>query len=221
MCNISCIIFGARNLTREEVEGKRVIEVGSYDVNGSLRPIIELLKPAEYIGVDIRKGPGVDIICNAENLVERFGKETFDIVISTELLEHIRNWKKAISNIKNVCKPGGIILITTRSYGFPYHPCPYDFWRYELEDMKYIFSDCEILALEKDPQEPGVFIKVRKPNKFIEKDLSDYELYSIISNKRVKEITDEDFRSLHFIQLTLKEKLKQIGKYILHKTKFL
>ena len=102
MCTPSCLDWGKRNLTEEEVRGKRVIEVGSYDVNGSLRSIVESLGSAEYIGADIRNGPGVDVMCPAENLAERFGKGSFDIVISTCTLEHIRDWKLAISNIKNV-----------------------------------------------------------------------------------------------------------------------
>lgn len=221
MCHISCIVFGAKNLTKEEIKGKRVIEIGSYDVNGSLRPIIESWEPAEYIGVDIEKGPGVDIVCNAEDVVEKFGKESFDVVISTEVLEHVRDWRKVISNIKNICKPNGLILITTRSYGFGYHAHPYDFWRYELEDMKNIFSDCEILVLEKDSQAPGVFVKVKKPNKFIEKELLNYKLYSVVVNKRVREITDKDFRNLYFMCLILKEKLKdfifKVGKFVFSK----
>lgn len=96
MCNEMCIIFGATNLTKEEVEGKKIIEVGSYDMNASLRPIIESWTPAEYVGVDIKKGPGVDIVCGAEDIIERFGKESFDIVISTELLEHVKDWRKVI-----------------------------------------------------------------------------------------------------------------------------
>ena len=207
MCHVSCIVFGVKNLTKEEVKGKRILEVGSYDLNGSLRPIIELWGPAEYIGIDIEKGPGVDVICDAENLVEKFGKESFDVVISTELVEHVRDWRKVISNIKNICKPGGIILITTRSYGFGYHAYPYDFWRYELEDMKNIFSDCELLVLEKDFQKPGVFVKVKKLNKFVEKDLENHKLYSVIVNKREREITDKDFQNF-YSRLVLKEKFK-------------
>jgi len=208
MCNVSCIVFGAKNLSKEEVKGKKVLEVGSCDVNGSLRPIIESWGCSEYVGVDIEKGPGVDIICSAEDIVKRFGKESFDIVISTELLEHVRDWRRAIANIKNVCRLDGTILITTRSYGFRYHAYPFDFWRYEVEDMEEIFSDCKILALEKDPLKPGVFIKVRKPNNFVMNDLSEYKLYSIITNKRMAEITDKEFRCSHFMRISLKERRK-------------
>jgi len=193
MCNAYCILFGAINLNPEEVRGKRAIDIGSYDTNGSLRPLVESYYPAEYIGVDIAEGPGVDMICKAEDILDRFGKESFDIVISTELLEHIWDWRKVVRNIKNICKEGGIILITTRSYGHPYHGHPHDFWRYELEDMKHIFSDCLIEKLEKDPAK-GVFIKAEKTHDFVEKDLADYKLYSILLNKRAKEIAEKDIK---------------------------
>lgn len=218
MCHVSCIVFGVKNLTKEEIDGKKVIEIGSYDVNGSIRPIIESWKPAKYIGVDIKEGPGVDVVCDAEKILEKFGKESFDVVISTELLEHVKEWRKVISNIKNICKPNGIILITTRSRGFIYHAYPYDFWRYELEDMKNIFSDNKILVMEKDYQAPGIFLKIKKSNKFIENDLSAYKLYNIVVNKRTKEIIDKDFQNLYFMHLIFKVKLKsfisRIGRMI-------
>jgi len=93
------------NLKKEEIEGKKIIEVGSYNENGSFQDFIKNWNPDKFIGVDIKKGLGVDVICRAENIIKKFGKESFDIVISTELLEHVRNWRKVISNIKNICKP--------------------------------------------------------------------------------------------------------------------
>lgn len=208
MCHPSCIVFGAVNLKESDIIGKRVIEIGSYDVNGSIRSIIKSLKPSEYVGVDLLEGPGVDLVCRAEELLDCFSRDSFDVVISTEMIEHVHNWRKVISNIKNICKPGGIILLTTRSYGFPYHPSPTDFWRFELEDMEYIFSDCEIIVLEKDNEFPGVFIKLRKPSNFKEKDLSGYKLYSIITNEKETEITEHDFKNWHYRKMEFKEHLK-------------
>lgn len=212
MCNAYCILFGAINLKPEEVKGKRVIEVGSCDVNGSLRSLVESYYPAECIGVDIAEGPGVDMICKAEDILDRFGKESFDIVISTELIEHIWDWRKVVHNIKNICKAGGIILITTASYGHPYHGHPYDFWRYELEDMKHIFSDCLIEKLEKGPT-TGIFIKAEKTHDFVEKDLADHKLYSILLNKRVKEIAEKDIKK-YSRRLVLWQKTRNILYWI-------
>jgi len=208
VCNVDCIRWGARNLSEEEVRGKRVIEVGSYDVNGSLRYVVELLKPTEYVGVDIVEGPGVDIVCSVENLAQEFGRESFDIVLSTCTLEHIRDWKKAVSNIKNVCKPNGIILIIVPS-DWPFHVYPYDFWRYEREDIRNIFSDCDILLLDEDPHTPSlVYGKIKKPHHFTEKNLSAYQLHSVILNRRTREIHEDDFENLYFRRLVLKNRIK-------------
>jgi SAM-dependent methyltransferase len=210
VCHKSCIIFAARNLTSEEVRGRDVIEVGSRDVNGSLRSIIESWGADRYMGVDIEKGVGVDVVCKAEDLVDKFGEDSFDLVISTEALEHIRNWQGAISNIKRVCKKGGIVLLTTRSEGYGYHGYPSDFWRFSMGDMKQIFSDFEMLTLEKDPEAPGVFVKVRKPEKFAEANLSSFGLYSILQKKRVVSIDNDFGESLGYGIVMVREKAKNI-----------
>lgn len=191
MCHESCFSFVARNLSSDEVKGKKVIEIGSYYVNGSVRPYVEWLKPAQYIGVDIAEGPCVDEVCDSAQIVERFGEKSFDIVISTEMLEHVKDWRLIVNNLKRICKPGGIILITTRSRGFVYHPFPYDLWRYEAEDMSEIFSDLNITALEKDTQAPGIFMKALKPADYKENNLSEYKLFSMIANSRIKNIKIE------------------------------
>jgi len=190
MCNKTCIEFGRANLQEEDVRGKSVIEVGSFDLNGSLRPIAEAFHPSSYIGVDLQIGPGVDEICDAHDLHDRFGSGSFDLLISTELLEHVRDWRKVISNFKNILKPNGVLLITTRSKGFCYHDYPFDFWRYEISDMQVLFSDLIIEVAEKDPSEPGVFIKARKPNTFTENETTNYQLYSIIKGKHATTITE-------------------------------
>ena len=190
MCNKACIEFGQAYLKEKDVQGKKVIEIGSYDINGSLRSIVESMNPQSYLGVDIVKGPGVDEICTVEDLIDHFGKECFDLVISTELLEHVLNWRKAISTMKNLLRPNGVLLITTRSIGFGYHGWPFDFWRYEVNDLRILLSDLLIETVEPDPLRPGVFIKARKPESFIEHDLTSYKLYSILKSKRCENIND-------------------------------
>ncbi len=190
MCHESCLRFGQENLTEAEIRGKRVIEIGSSDVNGSLRAFIESMGPAAYVGVDIAEGPGVDMVCTAEEVRDRFGDASFDVVVSTEVLEHVRDWRKVVSNIKNICRPNGVILLTTRSRGFPYHGYPYDFWRYERLDMAGMFADCTILTIERDTSMPGIFIKATKGEHFREKGLAGIKLYSMISGRRTREIDD-------------------------------
>jgi len=198
MCNAYCILFAALNLRKEEIHNKKVIEVGSMDVNGSVRPLLESYGPKQYVGVDIVRGPSVDVVCNAEGLLDVFPSNSFDVVISTEMLEHVRNWQKVISNLKALVTPGGLTFISTRSRGFPYHGYPHDFWRYEIQDIQNIFSDCLVDKIEKDPQ-LGVFAKLRKPSNFQENDLSAYELYSIILDKRIAQLDLTDLK--RFLQI--------------------
>jgi len=133
-----------------------VLEVGSYNVNGSLRDwILGNLCVATYIGVDIQPQQGyVDVVVDASLLP--FKDESFDVVISTEVLEHVENWRAVVSELKRVLKRGGLLVITTRSPGFPLHSYPYDFWRFTVDDFKVVFSDMRILKLVEDPQAPGV-----------------------------------------------------------------
>ena len=167
-----------------------MLEVGALDVNGSVRPLVYALHPKSYVGVDLQAGPGVDEICDAAELVARFGANSFDLLISTELLEHVRDWRKVIGEFKQILKPGGRLLVTTRSRGFPYHPFPDDFWRYEPSDFQVIFSDFECEVIESDPSAPGLFLKVRKPKDFVMHTLESHALFSIITGGPALAVTD-------------------------------
>lgn len=188
MCNPACLAYGRAHLSEADVRGRRVIEVGSRNVNGSLRGYVTGLGPASYLGVDIEAGPGVDEVCDADDLPARFGEQRFDVVICTEVLEHVRNWRLVISNLKRLLAPGGVLLITTRSYGFKYHAFPYDFWRYEVDDMRTIFSDMTVDDVDTDPGVPGVFVRVRRPEPFVDNDLADIELYSMVRRRRCRDL---------------------------------
>lgn len=179
MCTKICLAFGVNNLLRSDIENKDVLEIGSYNVNGSIKGHIMSLKPKTYIGTDMREGPNVDLVCDVDDVLSKFGKGSFDLIVSMDAFEHIEHWKKAVSNLKNVCKPNGKILITTVSKGYGKHDYPYDYWRYETKDMEYIFSDCNIEKIEQISDKFTIAISVRKPLDFKENDLSSYELYRI------------------------------------------
>ena len=65
MCNTSIWKFAKRTIegVPSLVKGIRVIELGSRNVNGSVRPLLqEKLKPEFYVGVDAMPGPDVDVV---------------------------------------------------------------------------------------------------------------------------------------------------------------
>jgi SAM-dependent methyltransferase len=179
----SCFDFVRKVLKEEEVRGRRILDVGSRNINGTVRPIFEGLGCVEYIGIDKEAGDGVDCIMDASDIVSNFGKESFDVIVSTEMMEHAKDWRKAIYNIKEACKNGGVIILTCRSSGFPYHGYPEDYWRFEGDDFKKIFADCIITNTERDTMAPGIFLKAYKP-------LTDYKPLdlSVINVKEVVKV---------------------------------
>lgn len=140
------------------VRGARILEVGSYDVNGSPRELFTAA--SEYIGIDMREGPGVDEVADVHDLPPLiFMGGAFDIVICCEMLEHDSAFWTSITEMRDVLKPGGYLILTARGIGFPLHDHPSDYWRFTLEAMKLLFAmaDCEVILLKDDePRTPGV-----------------------------------------------------------------
>ncbi len=184
MCNDAGLRFVHDWLPSDMVNGQRVLDVGSLNVNGSARDIMRAHGCAEYVGVDIRPGHCVTRICNVVDLVATFGPSSFPIVISTEMMEHAEDWPSAIYNLTTVCEPGGIIVLTTRSKGFGLHNFPHDHWRYEVEDMRTIFKDWFVRILA-DPDEPGVFVGGVKAPLSKMPEIPPLALYNINRDERV------------------------------------
>jgi len=198
VCAPSCVEFAKSCLNKMTLSSCSVLEVGSCDVNGSLRRRVEPYS-ASYIGVDIQPGPGVDRLCDAADLEATFGRECFDLILCTEVLEHVAEWRTAVQNIKAVLRPGGTLLLTTRSRGFGYHGYPYDFWRYEPEDIRRIFSDFDVQSVVPDPGQPGIFMHAVKPlTGRSPADMGEICLYSVLHHKRMKAMPADWERTLSF-----------------------
>lgn len=77
----AALAFLAAHLPRTTTS---VLEFGSRNINGSARTITP--PDCYYVGVDIEKGFGVDIVANAATVT--VGGRPFDIVICAEVFEH-------------------------------------------------------------------------------------------------------------------------------------
>jgi len=170
----SVMDFLRQEVKDSEILGKEVLEVGAQDVNGSPREVVSQMRPKKYIGVDFTAGKGVDLVLDVADLVMYFGIDRFPAVISTEMLEHAKDWRTAVSQMKAVLAPGGILVVTTRSPGFAFHGYPHDYWRFTVGDFFRIFGDMVIEILKPDPLpgHPGVLLKARKDPTLPSVDLS-------------------------------------------------
>jgi SAM-dependent methyltransferase len=96
--------------------GSRVLEVGSLDINGSVR---EHFSGGQYIGLDVGPGPGVDVVCQGQDYDAP--NDSFDVVISCEAMEHNPFWRQTFNNMLRLCRPGGLVIMTCASTGRPEH----------------------------------------------------------------------------------------------------
>jgi SAM-dependent methyltransferase len=118
------------NYCEENIENKKILDIGSYDVNGTVKPIFE---KGNYIGIDMEEGPNVDIVSDAHNIP--FEDNYFDIILSTSCFEHDDMFWVTFLEICRITKPGGFIYINAPSAG-DYHGYPGDNWRFYIDSWK-------------------------------------------------------------------------------------
>ena len=93
----------------------RVLDIGSLDINGSTR---EFFDPAYYIGVDLAPGKGVDVVSPGHLYDSGF---QFDVVTTSECLEHDMYWIDTLRNMVRLLRPGGLLIGTCATTGRPEH----------------------------------------------------------------------------------------------------
>lgn len=116
----------------------RVLDVGSYDVNGTFRPLIEA-RGWQYTGLDIAAGPNVDIV-TLDPYHFPIADEAFDLVISGSTMEHVGAIWRWIPELVRVLRRGGYLAITTH-WQEREHRYPVDCWRVLPDGMRYILED--------------------------------------------------------------------------------
>ena len=152
--------FVASHVAEHGFADRQVLEVGSYDVNGSLRDLFG----DHYLGVDMRDGPNVDQVVNAHNLTDVLEPESFDLVVCCEMLEHDPAFWVSMEQMGRMLRPEGHLLLTTRGIHFKLHDQPTDLWRFTMDAGPILLSlaglEGDVIA---DPQQPGIFVSGRKP----------------------------------------------------------
>jgi len=108
-------IQSVKNLHPSLFNDASVLDVGSCDINGNNREFFSLL---EYTGVDVYPGPNVDVVSPIHEWEE---EKTFDVVISTECLEHDMHYSKSLSAMISRLNPGGLFIMTCATTGRAEH----------------------------------------------------------------------------------------------------
>lgn len=95
---------------------KKVLEVGSLDINGSVRSFFE---NCSYHGLDVSFGNGVDIVCEGQKYSAP--DNSYDVVCSAECFEHNPYWLETFKNMIRLCRDGGLVFFTCATDGRPEH----------------------------------------------------------------------------------------------------
>jgi len=119
------IIFENLNLFGDE----KVLEIGC-GRGFYLKTLIEIFPDLKITGIDLKE----EYLSTAKKFINNekiellkadatklpFKNETFDRIIASEILEHIIDDQKAISEIFRVLKPEGLVMITVPNKNYPF-----------------------------------------------------------------------------------------------------
>lgn len=162
----------------------KVLEIGSSIVPGQEHLSVRKYFPeAEYIGVDIQQGNGVDENC--VNFCYKHPQE-YDLILCLDMLEHSEDFAAVIYSAKAALKQGGILLVTS-VFNFPIHEYPNDYWRFTPKSFKLLLGDnCRVYKIGSDLM-PHTVVGIQYPENM-------YLNINTEINKYCEEETEKELR---------------------------
>ncbi len=133
----SLALMGEMLAAGPQGRGLAVLDVGSYDVNGTFRPLVEG-RGGLYTGLDMVPGPNVDVVA-VDPYRFPFEADSFDVVMSGSTMEHVEAIWLWVPELVRVLKPGGYLALHTH-WSFPEHRYPVDCWRVMPDGMRFLFD---------------------------------------------------------------------------------
>jgi SAM-dependent methyltransferase len=117
-----------------------VFEFGAYQVeeapeNCDLRP---LLRGKQYIGCDMRAGPGVDRVLTLHHI--ELPDASVGTVFLMDTLEHVEYPHQALAEIHRILKPDGLVIMSS-VLDFFIHATPNDFWRFTPDGFRSLLKN--------------------------------------------------------------------------------
>jgi SAM-dependent methyltransferase len=96
--------------------------------------------------------PAVHVVADARRLP--FRDQTFDVVVSTEMLEHVLSPEQAVGEMWRVLRHGGKLVLTTR-FLYPIHSQPADYWRFTRYGLEHLFRGWAVELIAPDVTDFG------------------------------------------------------------------
>ncbi len=124
---------------RNFLENKKGLTILDYGCGEERYKAIFRKNSTNYIGVDLNRNK------NAVRHLEKDGSlpvssNSIDIVLSTQVLEHVPDPVLYLRESKRVLKKNGLLFLTTHGF-WMYHPDPTDFWRWTPDGLRKITSE--------------------------------------------------------------------------------
>ena len=134
-------------LALETVRTDAVLSLLDYGCGGS--PYASLFPNAEYKRADYLSSIHLDYVLGADSRVPE-SDAVFDMILSTQVLEHVEQPTVYLSECHRLLKPRGQVVLTTHGT-FPDHGCPYDYQRWTADGLRVAFekSGFRVLAMKK------------------------------------------------------------------------
>ena len=95
--------------------------------------------------LEIEDGENIDYVGSAEDIP--LADESFDLVISQEVLEHVKDPGQAMKEMSRILKPGGKLYLQL-PFMIGFHPCPNDYWRFTHEGIRQLAEDAGLMVVD-------------------------------------------------------------------------
>lgn len=149
----------------ELLNGKRVLDVGSGSWNWTKETFSHMCNITSF---DIVAHENVDVVGDLYHVHESFpGEPAFDVVIATDVFEHVARLHEALQQVACILKPGGLLIAST-PFKKDLHGEDYgDYWRITRQGWKYLleqnrFVDIHISWLGEELFPIAYFIRAEK-----------------------------------------------------------
>lgn len=110
----------------KDLNGKTVVDIGSQDVNGSLRDVCP--SSLKYVGVDFVAGRNVDVVLEDPYKLP-FEDNSVNVIVCSSVFEHSSFFWILFLEVIRILKPGGLFYMNAPSNG-NFHQYPLDCWRF-------------------------------------------------------------------------------------------